>query len=573
MKQLTIILLGLIGFAQAQFAPTSARTRFVSGIAFGTKDSTFYGAADSLVVTINRQGRMMYRSTDGYWKILSNVGGSDFVPYTGAVDNVNLGTYRLTARSVALDTLRATSSAGAALYSNSGTQVALFGAGGGSGTTLYGGLNGTSFAFSLDGTVNSLTLGRGSGSVSSNVAFGSIALFANTTGAGNTAIGNAAVSSNTTSSNNTGIGRSSLISTTGSQNTALGAFAGTNLTTGSNNTYIGYFTPSSGLAVSNETVIGASTTGNGSNTVTIGNSSVTDNYFSGNVRGGSFIRSGGTSTQYLMADGSVKDSTYVNLQGNQIVAGNKTFTGPIFNVINSSTVTATKTNDGTDANNSGVGTFNVSSATASSRLAAVWLDADGGDFVNVDYATITKTGGGRLDIDNYATSQPITMSFATTERFRLASTGDLTVLGVYNATVGGTNRDVFVDNTGLIGYVSSFRASKKNIAPISNTDWLHRLNPVTFNYRVKDSTGNYTDSAYKELEYGLVAEEVETVNKEMVFYDVDSSGNKKLRGVHYSKLIIPLLAEVKEHKKRIDAQDKIIEALLTRIKALEAKLN
>jgi hypothetical protein len=160
-----------------------------------------------------------------------------------------------------------------------------------------------------------------------------------------------------------------------------------------------------------------------------------------------------------------------------------------------------------------------------------------------------------------------------TDIFPLTATigvGNLVSPTVYSATVGGTNRDVFVDNTGLIGYVSSFRASKKNIAPLSNTDWIHKLNPVTFNYRVKDSTGKYTDSAYKEKEYGLVAEEVETVNPEMVFYDVDSSG-KHLRGVHYSKLIIPLLKEIQDQKKRIDLQQTAIEALIKRIELLEKR--
>jgi hypothetical protein len=55
--------------------------------------------------------------------------------------------------------VKASGSGGLTIDSNSGTDVALFGAGGGSGTTLYGGLNGTSATFSSiisnsDGTVS-----------------------------------------------------------------------------------------------------------------------------------------------------------------------------------------------------------------------------------------------------------------------------------------------------------------------------------------------------------------------------------------------------------------------------------
>lgn len=153
----------------------------------------------------------------------------------------------------------------------------------------------------------------------------------------------------------------------------------------------------------------------------------------------------------------------------------------------------------------------------------------------------------------------------TTPTRNLDVNGTFAATGVYSEVVGGTNRDVFVDNTGLLGYVSSIRASKKNILPLLRPNWLQLLNPVSFHYRLKDSTGKYTDSAYNELEYGLIAEDVEKVNPEMVFYDVDSTG-KHLRGVSYSKLIIPILKEVQEQKKTITS-------LEARIANLEALLN
>ena len=138
MKRILILIIGLFGVAQAQFAPTSAKTAFKNGVSIGTKDSTAYNAADSLVVVINRQGRMMYRSTDGYWKILSNAAASDYVPYTGAVDNVNLGNFRLTARSLRMDSVYANGSGGVGFYTNSGTKSFSYGAGGSTEVTFHG---------------------------------------------------------------------------------------------------------------------------------------------------------------------------------------------------------------------------------------------------------------------------------------------------------------------------------------------------------------------------------------------------------------------------------------------------
>jgi len=54
----------------------------------------------------------------------------------------------------------------------------------------------------------------------------------------------------------------------------------------------------------------------------------------------------------------------------------------------------------------------------------------------------------------------------------------------------------------------------------------------------------------------LIAEDVEKVNSEMVFYDVDENGNKELRGVSYSKLIVPLLLKIQQLEARIKELEK-----------------
>jgi hypothetical protein len=91
-----------------------------------------------------------------------------------------------------------------------------------------------------DTSVNSLTLGRGSGNINTNAAFGLSVLATNTTGQQNTATGANSLFSNTTGSYNTAIGTSSLYSnTTGNANAAHGVNALYSNTTGINNTAIG----------------------------------------------------------------------------------------------------------------------------------------------------------------------------------------------------------------------------------------------------------------------------------------------------------------------------------------------
>ena len=140
--------------------------------------------------------------------------------------------------------------------------------------------------------------------------------------------------------------------------------------------------------------------------------------------------------------------------------------------------------------------------------------------------------------------------------------GNVTSSTVYSTTVGATNRDLYVDNTGLFGYVSSIRASKTEIAPLANVEWLHALSPVSFRYRKRDENGVYTEEPDGITEFGLIAEDTEVVKPELCFYDV-VDGTPELRGISYSKLIVPLLKAVQE-------QQAIIDKLTARIAALEA---
>jgi hypothetical protein len=162
--------------------------------------------------------------------------------------------------------------------------------------------------FLSDLYVNGVIVGRGGGDpYSDNTAIGLNALLNNTTGAGNTANGKNALVNNTTGGANTAIGKDALLNnTTGNANTALGQAAdvlGGNLI--------------------NATAIGAQALVDASNKIQLGNSSVTSVNTSGTYTGAGFRTPSGTSSQYLMADGSVSSTgpQGADGQGAIIIAG------------------------------------------------------------------------------------------------------------------------------------------------------------------------------------------------------------------------------------------------------------
>jgi hypothetical protein len=540
-----LILLLLVSTAYGQSSPTSAKTRFVNGLYMGTKLDSYFNAADSNAIYWRADSVVMakYKGTARALAFASALGS-----YKLVADTFFTGGYTTRARLKQYgDSLAATklSPSDSATYFNQ--VVRTFG------TQTVGGNK----TFSNDITVNGVRAGRGAGNSSSNTVFGSGSLNVNTSGTNAVAIGLSALAANTIGADNVAIGvNSMLFNTQGERNTAIGNKSAIGVTPfnsasrrSTNSVYIGFEAVGSDSANSNETVIGANAIGNGSNTVTIGNSSVTGNYFNGFLKQTSVTSAVLKASSTGQLEAAVANTDYAAaLSGTSGTFPQFTSSSTIGNSILSQSGAIVTAETG--------GTTQLYLKSGSGNDAVIRYFSGG-----TEYATVRAN----------STKFFIEAGAGGTERFALdGSTGYATSLGFYNATVGATNRDVFVDNTGLIGYVSSFRASKKNIAPLSNTSWLHNLNPVTFNYRIKDAKGKYTDSAYKEKEYGLVAEEVENVNPEMVFYDVDSTG-KHLRGVHYSKLIIPLLKEIQDQKKKLDLQKTAIEALIKRIELLEKR--
>ena len=152
------------------------------------------------------------------------------------------------------------------------------------------------------------------------------------------------------------------------------------------------------------------------------------------------------------------------------------------------------------------------------------------------------------------------LGVGTEERFRIASNGRITAQVIYGTPLSGTTRDVFIEDGGQLGYISSVRDSKVNINLLSNVDWLYQLQPSSFNYKLTDQEGAYTGEVNPELEYGLIAEDVEPVAPELCFYD-EVDGEQELRGVHYKKLIVPMLKALQEANAKITTLEAKVAAL------------
>jgi len=130
----------------------------------------------------------------------------------------------------------------------------------------------------------------------------------------------------------------------------------------------------------------------------------------------------------------------------------------------------------------------------------------------------------------------------------LSADGQVKFTSAYGNTVGGTNRSLFIDNTGVIGGLSSTRESKANITPIENADWLMALEPVSYNRRKKDEKGVYTDEVNENTEFGLIADDVANVRPEICIF-----ADGKVSGINYEQLIAPMLKEIQSLRAEIAA--------------------
>jgi hypothetical protein len=136
------------------------------------------------------------------------------------------------------------------------------------------------------------------------------------------------------------------------------------------------------------------------------------------------------------------------------------------------------------------------------------------------------------------------------------------VAGIYGVNVSGVA--VQINSNGQLGAMASSRRYKEQIRDMGDSSSrLMRLRPVSFLYRPE-----YSDSP-RELQYGLIAEEVAEVYPELVEYGNDGQPY----AVRYQILSSMLLNEAQKQYRRAEAQAAVITKQEHEIDQLEQRLS
>jgi hypothetical protein len=302
--------------------------------------------------------------------------------------------------------------------------------------------------------------------------------------------------------------------------------------------------------------------------------------FGGNASAGKWIcaNDSGTSTAVplIFQNGSNVERMRLDTAGN-LGIGTSSPTAKIEVVAGTGNVaTATfRTGDATAANNAGGGFFANSSATAGSRNARLWLDADGANFSGSDYFYIDKTGNsGEVALIQQSNAA---MTFQTngTERARIDSSGRFAIAVAGDAysqdaglTVNGTGftRAIYTNINGTSTSTHCSFANGNGVVGSITTSGSATLYNVTSDERLKENIAN-ADSASSLIDslqvrkfdwkadsthqrYGFVAQELVTVAPEAVYQPNDTD---EMMAVDYSKLVPMLVKEIQSLRQRLSA--------------------
>jgi hypothetical protein len=354
-----------------------------------------------------------------------------------------------------------------------------------------------------------------------------VALTSNTTGVSNTAIGSGALHGNTTASHNTATGYISLYNnTTGSFNTATGDRALYSNTTGTQNTANGY------QALNNNTATGNTAVGY---QAALGNTSAF----------------GKTAVGFQAA--LIGNGSYNTAVGYQADMNSNSISNDAFGYQALQSVTT--------------GTFNVGIGAAALHVLVsgsenTALGNGAGQFI---------TGSSNVVLGELAGNAVTTAGNVICIGALLsgANVNNSCYIGSIFGQTSSGGTAVFINSAGQLGTTTSSRRFKDEIKPMDKaSEALFALKPVTFFYK-------------KEIEpqripqFGLVAEDVEKINPDLVVRDAEG----KVNTVRYEAVNAMLLNEfLKEHCKMqkleatIAKQQKQIEALTTGLQKVSDQL-
>jgi len=354
-------------------------------------------------------------------------------------------------------------------------------------------------------------------------------------GVRNTAVGFDALLSNTGGGANTALGASALASNTANNNTACGSFALNANTTGDGNTATGI----DALMLNKD---GSTNTANGASAL-FNNTSGSDNVATGwvallnNTTGSSNTATGVGALENNNADANTANGAnalFSNTIGIQNTAtgfsallhnttGNHN-TANGFNALFSNTMGILNTADGQGAL--------VHNTTGSRNIA---LGASAG-------ANLT-TGSNNIDI-----GAPGVVGEAGKIRIGKSSTATGTFIAGISGKTVASGVGVIINSSGQLGTVQSSARFKDDIETMDKaSEGLLKLKPVTFRYKEDLDPERIT-------QFGLVAEEVEKVNPDLVVRGEDG----KVNTVRYEAVNAMLLNEfLKEHRKVEDLQKQV----------------
>lgn len=401
-----------------------------------------------------------------------------------------------------------------------------------------------------------------------NTAEGQSALFNLGTGVANTAVGWRSLQSDSDGSYNTGLGAGTLLfNSTGNANTAIGTAALLFNTSGTENTAVGV------AALLNNDSNGA---GVGSFNAAFGAHALQNN------TDGQANSAFGNYAMFSNTSGFTNTAIGLGSMLNNTEGSNNTAIG--FDSLLSNTTGNQNTATGWNALYfNTVGHFNTANG-----LNALVANTEGLSNTGVGWgALLTNTTGSNNTAIGVRAGQDITGDFnicigsqvngiaGESNRIRIgdnlpAQTGESSCyLGGIHNQVAVNGLTVLVNSSGKLGTTVSSRRFKEEIEPLAKvSEALFELKPVSFRYRKEiDPAGT--------RHFGLVAEDVEKVNPELVGRD----GEGKPTAVRYDQINAMLLNEfLKEHRKNqerqanIERQQKQIEALAAIVKEQSAQI-
>jgi hypothetical protein len=369
-----------------------------------------------------------------------------------------------------------------------------------------------------------------------------------TTGSGNTGVGWFSLFTASTANFNTGVGAGTLTLNTGDNNTAMGAVALFLNTTGGNNTAVGTSALLHNDSGFNNTGIGAGALT--SNTTANANTAVGVGALGGTTDGG-----GNTATGALALSandhGDLNTATgLAALQNN--TASNNTAIGA--GALNQNTTGVDNTANGLqalaaniDGNlNTAIGRQTLFNNTSGSNNIALGADAG-----------FNITGNNNIDIlHSGVAGESGTIRIGNTINHSRAF-----IAGISGVTVPG-GVAVIIDANGQLGTIVSSQRFKDEIKPMDKaSEAILALKPVTFCYKKElDPNGM--------PQFGLVAEEVEKVNPDLVARDAKG----EVYTVRYDAVNAMLLNEfLKEHKK-VEELKGIVASLAATVKEQAAQI-